>query len=110
MTASQQNLLSYFRDYAQQPTGHMDGRTYHLDHPWGDDALYDADPSYAMAVADVYQYSADRSWLTSMRGSVERALAYMADNQYVAADGLFRNDVTNCTSLKGLPEWNDALY
>ncbi|GAB3608606.1 hypothetical protein GCM10027414_07310 [Humibacter ginsengiterrae] len=110
MTKSQENLLTYFKDDAQNSDGHMDGRTFHLDHPWGTNSLYDADPSYAMAVADMYQYSADKSWLTSMRSSVEKSLAYMIDNQYAAQDGLFHNDITSCTSTKGAREWNDGIY
>jgi len=110
MTRSQQNLLAYFRDYAQQANGHMKGRTYHLDHPWGDSSLYDADGAYAMAVAELYQYSPDLTWLASMRASVERALAFMIDNQYDTADGLFHNDITSSTSTKGIREWNDAEY
>lgn len=110
MTQSQLNLLTYFRDYAQESDGHMQGRTFHLDHPWSTNSLYDADPSYAMAVADMYQYSANRTWLTSMRSSVERSLAYMISNQYSQTDGLFHNDLTSCTSTKGAREWNDGLY
>jgi hypothetical protein len=110
MTASQKNLLEYFRDYAQSSNGHMKGRTYHLDHPWGDSNLYDADAAYAMAVSDMYQYAADPTWLASMRSSVERSIAYMVDNSYVAADGLFRNDITTCSGTKSIREWNDAFY
>lgn len=110
MTASQKRLLEYFRDYAQGSNGHMKGRTYHLDHTWGDSNLYDADASYAMSVSDLYQYSADPTWLASMRGSVERSLAYMVDNQYDAADGMFHNDITSCTSTKSIREWNDGIY
>ncbi|WP_335982525.1 discoidin domain-containing protein [Streptomyces sp. CA2R106] len=110
MTASQQRLLTYFRDTAQSSSGHMAGRTYHLDHPWGDGSLYDADPSYASAVADMYQYSPDRTWLASMRSSVERSLAFMVDQQYDPGDGLFHNDLTSSASKKGIREWNDAQY
>lgn len=110
MTASQENLLTYFKDYAQNGDGHMDGRTFHLDTPWGTNSLYDADPSYAMAVADIYQYSADKSWLQSMRSSVESALSFMSTNQYSSTDGLFHNDITSCTSTKGEREWNDGIY
>ncbi|GAA5189832.1 hypothetical protein GCM10023322_43450 [Rugosimonospora acidiphila] len=110
MTQSQENLLSYFRDYAQNSSGHMDGRTYHLDHPWGDDNLYDADPSYASAVADMYQYSSDSAWLASMRTSVESSLGYMINNEFDQTDSLFHNDINTCTSSKSIREWNDALY
>lgn len=110
MSQAQQNLLTYFRDYAQESNGHMMGRTFHRDTPWGTSSLYDADPSYAMAVADMYQYTADKTWLTSMRTSVENALAFMITNQYSRADGLFHNDITSCTSTKGAREWNDGLY
>ncbi|WP_243063576.1 discoidin domain-containing protein [Humibacter sp. RRB41] len=110
MTKSQENLLTYFKNDAQSDSGHMDGRTFHLDTPWGTNSLYDADPSYAMAVADMYQYSADTSWLTSMRSSVEKSLAYMVSNQYSTQDALFHNDVTSCTSTKGEREWNDGIY
>ncbi|MCL2729393.1 MAG: discoidin domain-containing protein [Actinomycetia bacterium] len=110
MTASQKRLLTYFRDTAQAANGHMNGRTYHLDHPWGDGSLYDADPSYASAVADMYQYAPDRAWLASMRTSVEDALAFMTGHQYDPADGLFHNDLTSSTSHKGIREWNDAQY
>lgn len=110
MTTSQENLLTYFKDDAQQSDGHMDGRTFHLDTPWGTNTLYDADPSYAMAIADMYQYSGDTSWVTSMRSSGERALAYMIDNQYAQSDGLFHNDLTSCTSTKSEREWNDGIY
>ncbi|GAA5190819.1 hypothetical protein GCM10023322_46840 [Rugosimonospora acidiphila] len=110
MTASQKNALQFFRDTAQSSSGHMNGRTYHLDHPWGDGSLYDADPSYAMAVADMYNYSPDSSWLTSMRTSVEKSLGYMINNQYNTTDGLFHNDLTDDASTKGIREWNDGAY
>jgi hypothetical protein len=110
MAQSQLNLLSYFRDYAQEANGHMMGRAFHLDHPWGTNSLYDADPSYAMAVADMYQYTGDSAWLASMRTSVENALSYMITNQYSSADGLFHNDLTSCTSTRGAREWNDGVY
>lgn len=110
MSRAQQNLLTYFRDYAQEGNGHMMGRTFHRDHPWGTNSLYDADPSYAMAIADMYQYTADKAWLTSMRTSAERSLSFMISNQYNQADGLFHNDITSCTSTKGAREWNDGVY
>jgi hypothetical protein len=110
ITASQQRLLEYFRDYAQNSNGHMKGRTYHLDHPWGDGNLYDADASYAMSVADMYQASADPAWLATMRDSVEKSIGFMVDNMYDATDGLFHNDITSCTSSKSIREWNDGIY
>ena len=59
MTQSQKNVLEYFRDYAQGSNGHMYGRTYRLTNPWGDNSLADADPAYAAAVAELYEYSPD---------------------------------------------------
>lgn len=109
-TASQQNLLTYFKDNAQNSNGHMKGRAFHRDQTWTANQLFDADPSYALSVSDMYQYGGDRAWLNTMRGSVESALGYMMTNQYVAADGLFRNDTISCTKLAGLREWNDAYY
>ncbi|GAA4345576.1 hypothetical protein GCM10023087_07670 [Microbacterium rhizosphaerae] len=109
-TASQQNLLTYFKDNAQQSTGHMKGRSFHRDTTWTANQLFDADPAYALSVSDMYQYGGDRTWLDAMRGSVESALGYMMTSQYVAGDGLFRNDTVSCTKLAGLREWNDAYY
>lgn len=109
-TASQQNLLTWFKDVAQGSDGHMKGRSFHRDYTWTANQLFDADPSYALAVSDMYQYGGDSAWLNSMRGSVEAALGYMQTNQYAAADGLFRNDTLDCTKLHGLREWNDAYY
>src|SRR6266480_6018123 len=63
-----------------------------------------------MAVAEIYQYSPDPTWLASMRTSVENALSFMITNQYDGTDGLFHNDITSCTSTKSLREWNDAIY
>lgn len=109
-TASQQNLLTFFKDDAQQSNGHMKGRSFHRDYTWTANQLFDADPSYALAVSDMYQYGGDTAWLTSMRGSVEAALGYMLTNQYASADGLFHNDTLDCTKLHGKREWNDAYY
>lgn len=109
-TAAQQNLLTYFKDNAQQSTGHMKGRAFHRDQTWTANQLFDADPSYALSVSDMYQYGGDRGWLDTMRGSVENALGYMMTSQYVPDDGLFRNDTISCTKLAGLREWNDAYY
>lgn len=109
-TASQQNLLTFFKDDAQQSNGHMRGRSFHRDYTWTANQLFDADPSYALAVSDMYQYGGDTAWLTSMRGSVEAALGYMLANQYAPADGMFHNDTLDCTKLHGEREWNDAYY
>lgn len=110
MSASQQAVLEYFRDYAQSDSGHMSGRTYHRDHPWGDGSLYDADPAYALAVAELYDYTSDDEWVTSMGDSVRSALEYMISDRYAEQDGLFTNDIETCDSTKSLREWNDAYY
>lgn len=109
-TASQQNLLTWFKDVAQGSDGHMKGRAFHRDQTWTANQLFDADPSYALAVSDMYQYGGDTSWLAGMRGSVESALGYMLTNQYANADGMFHNDTLDCTKQHGLREWNDAYY
>jgi hypothetical protein len=110
MTASQQAVLEYFRDYAQSSDGHLSGRTYHRDHPWGDGSLADADPAYVLAAAELYEYGSDEEWVTSMRDSVRASIEFMVSKRYAEQDGLFTNDVTSCTSRKGLREWNDAYY
>ena len=110
MTESQLNLLDYFRDYAQGDDGHMYGRTYRRTNPWGDNSLADADPAYAAAVAELYEYSGDEEWLASMKDSVRRAMDFMLQQRYDAASGLFKNDIENCTAKKSLREWNDAFY
>ena len=110
MTESQKNVLEYFRDYAQGEDGHMYGRTYRLTNPWGDNSLHDADPAYAAAVAEMYDYSPDEEWLASMRDSVHRALGFMLEQRYDAPTGMFTNDITDCSGRKSLREWNDAFY
>jgi hypothetical protein len=110
MTESQKNVLEYFRDYAQGEDGHMYGRTYRLTNPWGDNSLHDADPAYAAAVAEMYDYSPDEEWLASMRDSVHRALGFMLEQRYDSPTGMFTNDITECSGRKSLREWNDAFY
>ncbi|TIC79271.1 discoidin domain-containing protein [Nocardioides sp. GY 10127] len=110
VTASHQRLLEYFRDHAQREDGHMKGRTYHRDHTWGDSSLFDADPAYALSVAQMYDAQPDRAWLAGMRDSVQRSLGFMISDYYDEADGLFHNDVTSCTSTKGAREWSDAYF
>lgn len=109
-TASQEKLLTFFKDNAQESNGHMRGRSFHRDYTWTANQLFDADPSYAMAVSDMYQYSGDTAWLKTMKSSVESALSYMLTNQYASGDGLFHNDTENCVKLHGEREWNDAYY
>lgn len=110
MTESQKNVLEYFRDYAQGDDGHMFGRTYRLTNPWGDNNLHDADPAYAAAIAEMYDYSPDREWLASMRESAHEAIGYMLEQRYDSPTGMFHNGITDCTSRRGIMEWNDAFY
>lgn len=110
MTESQKGVLEYFRDYAQGANGHMFGRTYRLTNPWGDNNLHDADPAYAAAIAEMYDYSPDEEWLASMRESAHRAIGYMLEQRYDAPTGMFHNGITDCTSRRGIMEWNDAFY
>jgi F5/8 type C domain len=110
MTESQKGVLEYFRDYAQGENGHMYGRTYRLTNEWGDNNLHDADPAYAAAIAEMYDYSPDEEWLASMRDSAHRAMDYMLDQRYDAPTGMFTNGITDCNSRRGIMEWNDAFY
>ncbi|GAA1929789.1 hypothetical protein GCM10009775_22340 [Microbacterium aoyamense] len=110
MTESQKGMLEYFRDYAQGANGHMFGRTYRLSNPWGDNNLHDADPAYAAAIAEMYDYSPDSEWLASMRDSAHRAIGYMLEERYDAPTGMFHNGITDCNSRRGIMEWNDAFY
>lgn len=110
MTQSQQNLLTYFSEYAQGEDGHMYGRTYRRTNPWGDSSLTDADPAYAAAAAELYEYSGDEEWLSSIRGSVHRAMDHMLTEKYDEPSGMFVNGIQDCSSTKTLQEWNDAFY
>jgi hypothetical protein len=110
MTASQKNVLEYFRDYAQGDDGHMYGRTYRLTNPWGDNSLADADPAYVGAIAEMYEYSPDDEWLASMRDSATASIDFMLGQRYDAPTGMFTNDITTCSGSKSLREWNDAFY
>ncbi len=110
MTKSQQNLLTYFSEYAQGSNGHMYGRTYRRTNPWGDNSLADSDPAYAAAAAELYEYTGDEEWLGTIKDSVRRSIDFMLQQRYDAASGLFKNDIEDCTSKKSLREWNDAFY
>jgi hypothetical protein len=110
MTDSQKKVLEFFRDSGQLDTGHMRGRTFHLDYPWRDDTLADADPAYALSVADMYANDPDAAWLKGMRESVQKSLGFMLSQRHDAKTGLFTNDATSCTSNKGAKEWNDAFF
>lgn len=110
MIASHKKLLEFFRDTGQLDSGHLRGRTFHLDHPWADDSLYDADAAYALSVAQMYDEAPDSAWLAEMRDSVEAAFAYMLSERYNENTGYFVNDATSCTQNHGAREWNDSFF
>lgn len=100
--------LIYDSDFAQEVSGHLNGRTFHRDTKWGTDTLMDSDPAYAISIAAVYNYSPDRVWLSKVKASGEKALDYMINN-HLNSNGLFNTGVDNTSSKGLLREWNDIF-
>lgn len=105
---AEKSQLLYDRDYAQEASGHLNGRTFHRDTKWSNDTLMDSDPAYIISIASVYNYSPDKAWLSQIKASGEKALDYMVKS-HLNSNGLFNTGVDN-TSMAGLfREWNDIF-